>query len=583
MEDAAVLESAYRDGKSLWSEQPRATLKTTTRVAFISWMVGRDPQISILYVTNRDKEAKDRNLWIQGVMHTADYRRVFGQKAALLQRACNASKTTVRGKTMRSKANVEVTGVGSVRAGEHYDCAYVDDVCDTTTSHLQPARKAGIKKVYDEQIDAQVNPSHTGRGRLGVGLVFGCGTTYAADDLNADLSDEAKHGHEQNGAWRFHRTAVTLDIPDDPDEYPQKDTQTGTIWRIARRHDPERHRPFESYETPLPEYGGQTPKELITSGRWETLPADIITPYPTVLPLDYLYAKYAGGRRERSFRLNYCLEPVGEDEKPFHRLFYSLPEKWIANGKEMGKWSEQVAAFGYEPPALPPPEDMTAWYRLMAVDPGFSEKKDSSCTGVCIGALAPDGNIFILYATKFKHRWEKTLDKICDLHGRYGCNALVFEIAGQQEAAFNSLEKELRQVRGIQGIDRISPANQSKVARAKLISDQVNNGYVYLPGRVDPTRRGQWRLMASPRAKDLPADLLAFPATEEEDLVDAFVYCITRLRERSASMPRQDKSAGSIEAAVNRRRMKALDAIRFGAKEKKPLRRADVAVFAHLN
>jgi len=398
-------------------------------------------------------------------------------------------------------------------------------VCDVKTSFVQSARKESVKETFYGTLLPERNPPSVGGGRKAVGLIFGQGTTYAEDDLNAVLSKLAKESPD----WMYRYVPCRLNM-----------TDAGPV--------------FE-------------------------------TPYPHVLPVSYLAEQYA--LNERAFRMNYCLEEVGADEKPFTSLHFYLPERWIQRAKELRKWSEQVEAFGYEPPPMPIDElenpQKSRWFRLLAVDPGFSEKRKSSCTGICVGALAPNGDIFILHASKRRRRWDTTVQEIVKVYKQYACDLMVIEAAAQQEAAFYSLEKELKSEHGIARIQRISPGNRSKLERAMFIAPRVNGGHVFFGGRVGS--RVGWDLVPDGKSKTLCEDLLAFPVVEETDLVDAFVYCVTALREKAQPRLRQQEAVmtGTPWETEMVQRLAAARARCFGRPEQQKSPALEYRVFGRLN
>jgi len=488
----------------------------------MAWLIGRDPQITILYCTNRDEEAKRRNLWCLGVMSTEDYERVFGAKALPLRSKCSASKITCKGKADRNDANVQVFGIEGIRAGEHYDIAIVDDVCDTRSSHSQPAKKANIKEVFHQQVTAQVNPRSMGMGRLGVGQIFGQGTSYADDDLNSELGRTAKESMEADGRWIYHRVACVYNV-----------TESGVT---------------------------------------------ATTPYPTVLPEEKLIEEWESN--QRAAEMNYALLAVGADEKPFESVHFYLHEKYVQQAKEWGIWSEQVGAFGYEPGMLPWAEvespDESGWFRIMVIDPGFSEKADSSCTGICIGGLAPNGDIYILYGGKRRQRWNKTVQEIPQLYQKYGCDLCLFEVAGQQEAAFYSLEKELKADCGVARIETVKPGNRGKTERAQFIGPRVNAGRVLLEGHTWGGNTAK-KIGPTKSSKALYDDLLAFPACAEADLVDAFVYLVQELRPRAARLEKESPAPLSPVDEERRIFQEGVQAL-IGAKKPESKHRNDLAV-----
>ncbi len=197
------MEQAYRESQGFRNEEHRGARKTTRNVAFIAWAIGRDPNLTWVYLTNREDEAVTRNRWLQSLLISDDHRRVFPQATLLADRS-NAGKTTVRGKSNREAPNVWMMGIESCRAGQHVNAGILDDVCDEKSSLAQMARKVGIKRIFYTTVLPYFDDPITARGRLGIGFRTISGTVYAPDDLNGETAQMAKNDPER---WLYHRSA----------------------------------------------------------------------------------------------------------------------------------------------------------------------------------------------------------------------------------------------------------------------------------------------------------------------------------------------------------------------------------------
>jgi len=262
-------------------------------------------------------------------------------------------------------------------------------------------------------------------------------------------------------------------------------------------------------------------------------PPDFFTPCPSVISSATLRGLWT--QSPRAYEMNYMLVAITEGERPFRNIHYWLPEGWKTSNR-------QVQDLGFLPIFLPRKEYgrslESEWFCGMAVDPGFTDKRGSSATGIIIWKLGLDRHIYLLFASKKRQAWDKTVDEIPRLYADYRCNECLIEDAAQQV----SVQSQLRE-KGILNVRGVSTGSKSKEIRAMDVSGEVNFGRVLLPGTMERVD-GKWTMLPINREIEvLRDDLLAFPGIEQKDLVDAFVYGVQSARERMAPRAEEEQPA----------------------------------------
>lgn len=530
---AEAAERAFWAGKNFVDEQGRGSAKSMTGWHFHAWLVSKFPAITVGHFSTNDQYAEDRNERLQDVLRSARHIEVFGDEGRIYEAQSNRRQTTVRGNPRaKSNPNVEAKGVLGARVGPRYDRLWLDDVVDLRTSIAQPAMLQAVKDAFRITIQKMLvdwRKLGHGIGRTGVGLSWFSGTPYAENDLHDEIVTKARKNAKKVSG----------------DEFAQ-------VWENQR----------SIYRRMV--FGG--PEE------------NFYSPIPNVISPEFLAEAYEDNIR--AFEMSYMLKAIGVGEKPFTKVFYWLP----GNFKP---WPEVVGDLGYCPPPLPREQwdsSTRSWPRIMCVDPGFTESKASSFTGLCIGTLGSDNRIYVLYADQMKKQWDKARERVLWLAKAFRVDQLFIE-GGAQQSALLSYFRDA----GLRNIESVSTKGKGKQVRAVDVSGEVNSGRVLLPGRVAWTTgsgrkvyslrpaKKAWYDKAAEKKRGEPYgdiqalanQILAYPGLEHNDLMDAFVYCVQKLRERSK--PRGEYMAvpyESAQAAVTARRMQLARDACFGAKPK---------------
>lgn len=444
---AKDMERAYREKKDYFASVSRGGRKTTRNLAFAAWLIGRDPDFTIIYITHIDDLAHQRNRWLQAILRSRAHASVF-PNAVLRKKGSNAGCTIVTGKTDDASPNILAMGIDGARAGYHVKCRIVDDVCDPKSSLTQPARKSIIKEIFYTSSGPTLDKRTLEPERAGVGMTIFTGTPYATDDLNAEVEAVAKIG---TNAWVYNRIACGG--------------------------------PLDGFHSPFP--GTYSPADL----------------------------KIEHDRNPRAYGMNYELRPLRDSERPFRSPQYYLDEQALT--------PQQIEDLGGVPPMLSY-SDSKAWQQIMAVDPGFVDKKGSSCTGINIGVVGPD-HIYVPFCLKVQQAWDLTVHRIPEIYKEFGITRFLVEEAAQQIA----LQTHFRDL-GIPYVESAKTGNLSKEIRAQDVAPAVNSGRVLLRGRLHQSEMtGKWEIIpADSSMETLRDDLLSWPGVLAKDLVDSFVYMV---------------------------------------------------------
>ena len=208
--------------------------------------------------------------------------------------------------------------------------------------------------------------------------------------------------------------------------------------------------------------------------------------WPEHMNLDYLRAirdnpkhpKYIGSI---AFAQEYQQKPFDEDDA------IVLPE-WI-------QWAD----------SRPAADAVLA--RAQAVDPAASEKQRSDPTGMVVGELDNNGDVYIFYASDKRLTPKKNAADIKRVYDTYEPNAVGVE-AGALEIVFSDL---------LDGVATMPmKPDKDKVRRLLAVSKFFEGGRVYFV----TNGRG---------VQSLYDQLMEFPAGTHDDMVDALVYVLRML------------------------------------------------------
>jgi predicted phage terminase large subunit-like protein len=150
---------------------------------------------------------------------------------------------------------------------------------------------------------------------------------------------------------------------------------------------------------------------------------------------------------------------------------------------------------------------------VTAVDASFGEGVQSDYSAV-VTIAADKTHYYVLHALRGRWHFADLLEQIRRVHCVYGAEAIVVEDTGAGRSAL----QELRRQSDLPVVG-VRPEG-SKIARAESVAPLLEGGRVLFPE-------------SSPRWRDeLIEELASFPQVKHDDLTDAFVYALRRLRER---------------------------------------------------
>ncbi len=150
---------------------------------------------------------------------------------------------------------------------------------------------------------------------------------------------------------------------------------------------------------------------------------------------------------------------------------------------------------------------------VVAIDPAAAHGALSDETGIAVCGVGEDGKYYVLHVAGYRLSPQGWAKKALDLFDQYECDRIVAEINNGGEM----VEHTIRSVRGTVPI-KVIHASRGKAVRAEPVASLYEQGKVHHVGTFSA-------------AED---QMCSFPvANENDDMVDALVYALTELIERS--------------------------------------------------
>jgi predicted phage terminase large subunit-like protein len=146
---------------------------------------------------------------------------------------------------------------------------------------------------------------------------------------------------------------------------------------------------------------------------------------------------------------------------------------------------------------------------VIGIDLAISEKQTADYTAMVVAGKSEKGNIYILSYINQRLTFNKQLHLIESLVEKWTPNEVAIEKVAYQEALIDELKR-----RGGLKIMAITPT-RDKVARAYLVSGLVESNLVHFK------QKGM---------SDVTDNLTIFPDGTHDDIADAFVYTMGRLK-----------------------------------------------------
>jgi len=135
----------------LWNlnEAPREHGKSEQVVAWLIWMLGKNPNLRIKYISNSDEQAAKRVNHIGSLIQTNDrIKLVFPKLAPDYDNRWTQHAITVKRTIQSAEPSIEGFGVLSSGTGVRADILVFDDVCDFENTIKNPAMIPKVKEAY---------------------------------------------------------------------------------------------------------------------------------------------------------------------------------------------------------------------------------------------------------------------------------------------------------------------------------------------------------------------------------------------------------------------------------------------------
>jgi len=171
----------------------------------------------------------------------------------------------------------------------------------------------------------------------------------------------------------------------------------------------------------------------------------------------------------------------------------------------------------YLDPTAPPPEGQEQGRWLDSWDMAFKAKEDSDYV---VGGrwLMRGANRYLVKLFRGRIRFTQTLEKMREWGSREGTGATVYERLVEDKANGTAVIDTLREE--ISGIIPINPT-ESKIARARAVTPEIEAGNVLLPYPGDPGN--EW-------VADFISEFRGFPTGAHDDQVDMTTQALRRMR-----------------------------------------------------
>ncbi len=153
------------------------------------------------------------------------------------------------------------------------------------------------------------------------------------------------------------------------------------------------------------------------------------------------------------------------------------------------------------------PDQTRVVSRVMTVDPAVSEKQTADPTGIVIGELTAEGDVYIFYASGKKLSPRKNATFINSLYETYEPH-----VVGMEKGALELVFRDL--LGGLPVIPQ--KPDKDKTRRLLAVSKFFEGGHIYF------VQNGRG-------VQDLYDQLMEFPNGSHDDMVDAMVYVIRML------------------------------------------------------
>lgn len=229
----------YGHGNDITSNKlimlPRAHLKSHMVATWVSWMIVRHPEITILYLSATAELAETQLYAIQNILESPTFQRYFPEyiKPQRGLREAWSSKEIIIDHSERKNqairdATVKTAGLTTNTTGWHADVIVADDLVIPENAYTEDGRESVAKK--SSQFTSIRNPG---------GFTMACGTRYHPTDIYYTWANQRYEEYDDDGVkidekpvWEVKEYAVETD---DVYIWPRAVREDGKAFGFDRR------------------------------------------------------------------------------------------------------------------------------------------------------------------------------------------------------------------------------------------------------------------------------------------------------------------------------------------------------------
>jgi len=123
---------------------PRNHLKSSAIMAYISWRLIQNPNLSILYESSVYQQAQRYVREISNIMTSPEFKLIFGNWEG--EKWTDSELIVSRRKIFQPAPSVSASGIDRTQTGQHYDLIVADDIVDEHNSKTQDGREKVIDR-----------------------------------------------------------------------------------------------------------------------------------------------------------------------------------------------------------------------------------------------------------------------------------------------------------------------------------------------------------------------------------------------------------------------------------------------------
>lgn len=138
---------------------PPASAKTNTMIAFCCWMIGRNPNIHIAYISSSAGQAKDRSLAIRDIISDSpEYKMVFPDIKANPNKGWSQDQWYVQRENVGDKdPTMKARGTEGDILGSRFDLVILDDIADKENMATL-AQQENVIDMLQRTLDTRLTP-----------------------------------------------------------------------------------------------------------------------------------------------------------------------------------------------------------------------------------------------------------------------------------------------------------------------------------------------------------------------------------------------------------------------------------------